>query len=73
MPKATLVCPKCGHTARRELFRVVAACRGHFETPTETAICPKCRVEMDRPENHLRWTAYGTREGRDRAARESQK
>ena len=51
----------------------MAACRGHRETPTETAICPKCRVEMDRPENHLRWTAYNTKAGADRAHWESEK
>lgn len=72
MPKATLVCPKCKYTARRELYHLVAACRGHYETPTEKAICPKCRIEMDRPENHLRWTAYNTKAGLNRAKRESQ-
>ena len=46
----------------------MAACRGHRETPTETAICPKCRVEMDRPENHLRWTAYNTKAGAEALA-----
>lgn len=57
MPKATLVCSQCGHTARRELVNVTA-CRGHRETPTERATCPRCLIEMDRPEQHLRFSAY---------------
>jgi hypothetical protein len=57
-PKATLVCPQCSHTARRLLAETVA-CRGHRETPTEPATCPKCRIPMLRAERHLRYTAYG--------------
>jgi hypothetical protein len=39
-PKATLVCKTCGHTCRRRLQQE-AGSRGHHETSTEPALCPK--------------------------------
>lgn len=46
-PKATLQCPKCGSTTRRQLLRE-AGCREHHETQSETATCPKCRIQMEK-------------------------
>lgn len=40
MTRVTLVCPTCGHTARRGLMLEVA-CRGTHETISEPARCPK--------------------------------
>lgn len=39
MPKVTLVCKTCEHTARRELMRE-AGSRGVHETSSEPALCP---------------------------------
>jgi hypothetical protein len=39
-PKATLVCKQCGHTCRRRL-QLEPGSRGHRETSTEPALCPK--------------------------------
>lgn len=47
MPKVTLVCKECNHTARRELEQE-AGSRGIHETSSEPALCPKGHGLMSR-------------------------
>lgn len=47
MTNVTLICPTCGHTARRPLI-VETAARGTHETGCEPATCPRCNQTMVR-------------------------
>ncbi len=54
-PKANLVCKECGYTARRELLNEVA-CRGHHETQTVPALCPKGHGYLVREDGFKQFT-----------------
>ena len=59
MPRVTLVCKKCGTTARRELMRE-AGSRGIRETSSEPARCPKGHGLMKRQDGlrQERWASW---------------
>lgn len=61
MTRVTLICPTCGHTARRDLSNEVA-CRGTHETSSEPALCPHGHGLMKREDGvqqaHERWAPY---------------
>jgi hypothetical protein len=46
-PNAQLVCTVCGYKAKRTLVPTTA-CRGHHETPSEPARCPRGHGELVR-------------------------
>lgn len=62
MPSVTLVCPKCNHTARRNLM-LEAGSRGIHETSSEPALCPKCNILMLRQDGlpQENWALWGAR------------
>jgi len=59
MPNATLFCKDCGVTARRPLMREPGS-RGHRETSTEPALCPKGHGLMVRQDGvqQERWAIW---------------
>lgn len=63
MTRVTLVCPECGHTARRALT-LEPGSRGVHETSSEPALCPKGHGLMKRQdglpqENWALWAKGG--------------
>jgi len=59
MPRVTLFCPTCGHTARRDLMRE-AGSRGVHETSSEPALCPRGHGLMKRQDGvrQERWAFW---------------
>lgn len=59
MPRVTLICKECKHTARRDLMRE-AGSRGVHETSSEPAYCPKGHGLMVRKDGvqQERWALW---------------